>query len=82
MAKDKCVSCGAETPYDETTHIDRRQGYIEGCGQLCRKCAKQTEYDYDGVRIPRSMIDETPNNYDLGEKVRKMLWDLVFPKVK
>lgn len=38
MAKDKCVMCGEETPYDETVHIDLRVGYIEGAGQLCIDC--------------------------------------------
>ena len=35
MAKDKCVLCGKETPYDKETHVDMRRGYIEGCGQTC-----------------------------------------------
>lgn len=35
MAKDKCVLCGKDTPYDETTHIDNRRGYVQGCGQTC-----------------------------------------------
>jgi hypothetical protein len=36
--KDKCVSCGSETPYDKTDHIDFRLGYVEGAGQLCLDC--------------------------------------------
>ena len=36
--KDKCVSCGVETQYDEFDHIDFRNFYIEGAGQLCVKC--------------------------------------------
>ena len=32
---DKCVLCGRETPYDKETPIDKRRGYIEGCGQTC-----------------------------------------------
>ena len=36
--KDKCVSCGVETPYDKIDHIDFRIGYIEGSGQLCLDC--------------------------------------------
>lgn len=42
MAKDKCVVCGSETPYDETTNIMQRYNYVEGSGQLCEKC-------YNGV---------------------------------
>lgn len=39
--KDKCVLCGKESPYNITTHIDLRIGYIEGGGQGCfqpKKC--------------------------------------------
>ena len=32
---DKCVICGKETPYLRSTHIDLREGYIEGGGQGC-----------------------------------------------
>ena len=32
---DKCVICGAESPYTMDTHIDLRHGYIEGAGQGC-----------------------------------------------
>jgi hypothetical protein len=35
---DKCVLCEAETPYTEHTHIDYRNFYVEGCGQLCGEC--------------------------------------------
>ncbi len=38
MAKDTCIMCGVETPYDFETHIDLRIGYIEGAGQLCSAC--------------------------------------------
>ena len=36
--KDKCVSCGEETRYDKLEHIDFRDFYIEGVGQLCARC--------------------------------------------
>ena len=39
--KDKCVSCGIETQYDEFDHIDFRNFYIEGAGQLCPDCFDQ-----------------------------------------
>ena len=42
--KDKCVSCGVETPYDKTDHVDFRLGYVEGAGQLCLDC-------YDNIYI-------------------------------
>jgi hypothetical protein len=38
MAKDLCVICGRETPYEFDVHIDKRYGYIEGAGQLCNFC--------------------------------------------
>lgn len=69
MAKDKCVLCGAETPYDESVHIDYRTGYIEGAGQLCHSCydrgTKRTH-----ITIPADVIYNTPNDQELGHKVR------------
>ena len=69
--KDKCVLCGAETPYDVTTHIDYRHGYIEGAGQLCKEC-----YDRGTERrqivIPADIIYNTPNDMELGAKVRNI----------
>ena len=32
---DKCVICGKDTPYLISTHIDLRDGYLEGAGQGC-----------------------------------------------
>jgi hypothetical protein len=32
---DKCVLCGKESPYTISTHIDLREGYVEGGGQGC-----------------------------------------------
>ena len=43
--KDKCVSCGIETLYERTDHIDFRLGYVEGAGQLCLDCYDET-YGY------------------------------------
>jgi hypothetical protein len=40
---DKCVICGKDSPYLETTHIDFRINYIEGFGQTCvdeKNCKK------------------------------------------
>ena len=39
--RDKCVSCHAETEYDEFDHIDLRYFYVEGAGQLCAECWKE-----------------------------------------
>ncbi len=36
--KEKCVMCSSKTEYDIHTHIDLREYYIEGSGQMCRDC--------------------------------------------
>ena len=42
--KDLCVLCGKETEYDRDMHINLREGYVEGSGQVCREClTKQQE---------------------------------------
>jgi len=38
---EKCVNCGAETPYLENLPIDLREHYVEGAGQLCKKCFEE-----------------------------------------
>ena len=35
---DLCVICGKPTEYRADTPIDKRECYVEGAGQLCRKC--------------------------------------------
>jgi len=72
--KDSCILCGAETPYEETTHIDQRIGYIEGAGQLCRSCYDQGT-NRRHIAIPESLIKSTPNNMELGEKVRNIYYE-------
>ena len=37
-----CVNCNEETPYKIDTHINQRQHYLEGAGQLCSKCWDKT----------------------------------------
>jgi len=70
MAKDTCVMCGVETPYEFNTHIDLRNGYIEGLGQLCVKCYERDRTE--NILVPISLIKSTPNNMELGEKVRRL----------
>ncbi len=41
--KERCVLCGAITPYDRETPIDERLHYVEGCGQLCKNCYENGE---------------------------------------
>ena len=38
MEKEKCVRCGKETAYDQSTPITMRRWYVEGAGQLCEAC--------------------------------------------
>ena len=47
--KDICVLCGKETEYDRDTPIDLREGYVEGCGQVCTKC-RAKEIENQGTR--------------------------------
>ena len=35
---ESCVICGKSTEYRIDTPIDKRECYVEGAGQLCRKC--------------------------------------------
>tara|TARA_R100000008_G_C3578699_1_gene166962 strand:+ start:1407 stop:1565 length:159 start_codon:yes stop_codon:yes gene_type:complete len=44
LISEECVLCGIETKYDNFDHIDDREHYVEGAGQLCEKCWKKT-YD-------------------------------------
>lgn len=38
---DKCVLCGADTPYSTNISVELRENYIEGAGQLCSECANK-----------------------------------------
>lgn len=35
---ERCVICGKPTEYRADTPIGKRERYVEGAGQLCRKC--------------------------------------------
>jgi hypothetical protein len=66
-----CVVCNAETSYRFNDHVDMRIGYIEGAGQLCRACwSKGTDRKH--LAIPMSMVYNTPNDQELGTKVRQL----------
>tara|TARA_R100000008_G_scaffold14091_1_gene6874 strand:+ start:777 stop:950 length:174 start_codon:yes stop_codon:yes gene_type:complete len=43
---DECVICGETTEYAEMDHINARNFYIEGAGQLCQGCFDET-YHYE-----------------------------------
>jgi hypothetical protein len=68
MAKEKCVVCGAETPYEFDTHIELRQGYVDGVGQTC----------LTGCITPSTIL-RTPNDFELGELVRKLFYKTYKP---
>lgn len=68
-----CIQCGVETTTLKTTHIDFRTGYIEGAGQLCRMCYMAS--DRNLITIDERTILDTPNNDELGAKVRKKYYD-------
>jgi len=74
MAKDICVMCGVETPYDFETHIDARIGYIEGTGQFCSECYNQSN-NRNYITVPKLLIENTPNNMELGSKIRSIYWE-------
>jgi hypothetical protein len=69
MEKEKCVMCGNLTPYEFETNINLRYGYIEGMGQLCSDCYNDKPKK-DSITIPISVVRETPNDMELGEKIR------------
>lgn len=70
--KDNCVICGVETLFDNTDHVDMRYGYVEGVGQLCVLCYTGKE---KVIAIPIVMIEKTPNDMELGEKVRTIYYE-------
>lgn len=82
MAKDKCIICNKDTTYDFNTHIDMRYGYIEGAGQLCVNCYKEDLYSNTKdhykveVTVSEDMVLNTPNDQDLGSKIRNLYWKI------
>lgn len=74
--KEKCVICNTETAHDKEEHIDFRIGYIEGCGQLCLDCYGNVETL--GWHKIEKIIDDTPNDMELGGKVRAIRNDFKF----
>ena len=74
MEKDHCIVCKVETAYNKDTHIDMRIGYIEGFGQLCPSCYNKGN-DHNMLAILEHIIYNTPNNQELGAKVRALYWE-------
>lgn len=89
MATEGCVICGKDTGVAIETHIDLRHFYEEGVGQLCKECFTKVvpsvtedfqgnkEFSQNeklnGVIINAKLITETPNDSELGAKIRE-LW--------
>lgn len=38
VEKEECVYCGMETPVPVNMPVDLREYYVDGAGQLCKKC--------------------------------------------
>lgn len=72
MAKEKCLSCGVETQYEFDTNIEYRANYIEGVGQLCRTCFNEGSNPKSHILIPIHLIKDTPNDMELGKKIRHL----------
>jgi hypothetical protein len=69
-----CVLCGVETSVKIGTHIDMRHGYIEGAGQLCPNCYNRGT-EHGAIAVDYNTILGTPNDQELGAKVRKLYWE-------
>ena len=83
---EKCVICGVDTTYRFKTPIDFRYNYVEGAGQLCNKCGKdQHQIRLDSHRnlftVSEYAVSSTPNDQELGAKVRKLYWENQNPKL-
>lgn len=71
---ENCILCGDKTDVLRSTHIDFRTGYIEGAGQLCTKCWNRGT-DRRHMTVPMSMVYDTPNDQELGAKVRQLYYE-------
>ena len=78
---EKCVICGVDTQYRFRTPIDFRYNYVEGAGQLCPKCGNKDEEPIalDSHRnlftVSEYTVLSTPNDQELGAKVRQLYWE-------
>jgi hypothetical protein len=73
---DNCVVCGKQTQYKTSTHIDMRVGYVEGVGQTCYNCnTAGSSSGREMITIPKYWVLGTPNDQELGEKVRAYYWE-------
>lgn len=89
MPNEICIICGKQTDIDINTHIDLRYGYVEGAGQCCKQCFDKThgtpnDYVSTTMKNRRTLITisaedilDTPNDQQLGSKVRQKYWDMI-----
>lgn len=68
-----CIMCGKKTTTLKTTHVDFRYGYVEGAGQLCRECYMGENRNL--ITVEGRTILDTPNDAELGAKVRELYWE-------
>ena len=68
---DLCIMCGAQTPYAKSIPIDYRYGYVEGAGQLCKSCYERGT-ERKQILIPSDLVYNTPNDQELGAKIRQI----------
>lgn len=84
-----CIICGAKTNVLISTHIDYRYGYVEGAGQCCKECYDKPNAPIESDYIKKTMknrttlitisaedILNTPNDFELGQKVRNAYWSI------
>ncbi len=38
---ERCVLCGKETNVSKDKHVNQRDNYVDGCGQLCIACWRE-----------------------------------------
>jgi len=88
---DECVICGKKTPYTRSTHIDLRHGYVEGAGQgcyqpeVCNEPVEPIDPPNDHLNhflVSFHTVKSTPNDAQLGAKVREIFWETVNSQIK
>lgn len=72
---DVCVVCGKPSHEPKDKHVDFRTGYVEGSGQVCLDCYKRGSSEgRELFTFPKYIVEQTPNDADLGRKVRTEYW--------
>ena len=45
METEICIVCGIDTKVSKELRVDLREHYVEGAGQMCKKCWENTYKD-------------------------------------